>query len=60
MGKGYWLPKFAPESSIEVASERRRVDVMLVVQEDPMGIGSVIEIARNSNLINYFESLHTY
>ena len=60
MGKGCWPPKFVPESSIEVASERRKVDVPLVVHEDPMGIGNVIEIARNSNLMKYLELLHTY
>ena len=50
-GKEFWPPKFMPESSIKVVSERRKVNVMSVVQEDPMGLGNVIDLARYRNLM---------
>ena len=42
-GKEYWPPKFLPESSSELVSEKGKVNVTLVVQEDPTRIGNVID-----------------
>ena len=45
-----WPPKLELDNSTEIASERKRVNVMVAAAKEPKGVSSVIDIDRFSNL----------
>ena len=45
-----WQPKLELDNSTEIASERKRVNVMVAAVKEPRGVSSVIDIDRFSNL----------